>query len=162
MAVRSDSDVPIGELAGIRLGVSDKFFQCRGWDRRMRGYRERINGQAYYRVQILVWVVERPGLLGAARATWAAPKEPAAPPTLSMNTVPKRGLILSAQGRARASKPPPGGNGTTSRIGRVGYACACAVRDAAEDAAAPASRCRNRRRGIFIVFPRAGQPWDKT
>src|SRR6516165_12369765 len=68
-----------------------------------------------------------------------------------MNTVPKRGLILSAQGRARASKPPPGGNGTTSRIGRVGYACACAVRDTAEDAAAVATRCRNCLRwGSFI------------
>jgi hypothetical protein len=68
MVRRSDPGVPIGELGGIRLGVKDKFFQCRGWDRRMDGYGETTNCQAHYRVQILIWIVERvrfeQGLIG--------------------------------------------------------------------------------------------------
>src|SRR6185295_11532675 len=42
----------------------------------------------------------------------------------SIVTVPSKGLIFSAHGRPTASKAPPGGNGTTSRIGRDGYDCA--------------------------------------
>src|SRR5215471_8814686 len=59
MVCRSDPGVPIGELAGIRLGVSDKFFQCRGWDRGMNCYGEASNYQTHYRVQILVRIIER-------------------------------------------------------------------------------------------------------
>jgi hypothetical protein len=40
----------------------------------------------------------------------------------SMTTVPSDALIFSAQGRPTKSNAPPGGNGTTSRIDRVGYA----------------------------------------
>jgi SAM-dependent methyltransferase len=47
----------------------------------------------------------------------------------STTTVPSRGFILSAHGRPIASNAPPGANGTTSRIGRVGYFCAAAVRE---------------------------------
>src|SRR5215470_8916251 len=46
---------------------------------------------------------------------------------------------------------PPAAMGTTKRTGRAGYACAQATRDAADSAAAPAVRCRNRRRGSFIL-----------
>src|SRR6516162_2562926 len=76
MVVGSYPDVSIGELAEIRLGVSDKFFQCRSWDRRMDCYDESINCQAHYRVQILVWVVERPGLQeGLIGVNCRAPEE---------------------------------------------------------------------------------------
>src|SRR5262245_2025541 len=43
-----------------------------------------------------------------------------------------------------------GGKGATTRTGRVGYACAFAIRDTAGSAAAPAARCRNCRRGSFM------------
>src|SRR5262249_8243417 len=36
---------------------------------------------------------------------------------------------------------------------RVGYACADAIRDTAVSAAAPAARCKNCRRGSFILNP---------
>src|SRR5262249_22403986 len=71
----------------------------------------------------------------------------------SMITVPSSGLTCSTHGRARVSNAPPGGNGTTSRIGRVGYACAQAMRETAGSAAAPAARCKNLRRGSFILNP---------
>src|SRR5262249_22199729 len=53
--------------------------------------------------------------------------------------------------RAVMSLTPPGANGTTMRTGRVGYACAQAMRDAAGSAAAPAARCRKVRRGSFMA-----------
>src|SRR5262245_65611967 len=51
------------------------------------------------------------------------------------------------------STPPPAGKPTIKRTGRVGYACAHAIRDRAGSAAAPAARCRNVRRGSFISIP---------
>ena len=79
--------------------------------------------------------------------------------TLIGRTVPGADLLRSVAAMLYfaivASKAPPGRNGTTSRIGRVGYACACAAGDAAEDAA-PAASCKNCRRGMFMVFPPHG------
>src|SRR5262249_56248604 len=57
-----------------------------------------------------------------------------------------------AEGRPTVAKAPPGGNGTTRRIGRVGQCCALAVSDSAERAQTPAARCRKRRRGSFILL----------
>src|SRR5712691_1674357 len=57
--------------------------------------------------------------------------------------------------RATTSLVPPGANGTTIVMGRVGYACAQATRERAGSAAAPA-RCRNLRRGSFIGVPLRG------
>src|SRR5215813_11046812 len=54
---------------------------------------------------------------GRARATAAAPSEEPPPPMFSITTVPTRGFILSANGRPTKSNAPPGGNGTTSRMG---------------------------------------------
>jgi hypothetical protein len=51
------------------------------------------------------------------------------------------------------SAEPPGGAPTTIRTGRAGYACALAERGKAGSAAAPAARCRNRRRGILMALP---------
>src|SRR5262245_52450043 len=48
---------------------------------------------------------------------------------------------------------PPAAKGATTRTGRVGYACAFAIRDTAGSAAAPAARCRNCRRGSFMTLP---------
>src|SRR5438552_9139352 len=45
----------------------------------------------------------------------------------------------------------PAAPGTTMRTARVGYACALAIRETAGSAAAPAARCRNCRRGSFIL-----------
>src|SRR6266702_5520560 len=58
--------------------------------------------------------------------------------------------------RANTSVGPPGANGTTMRTGRVGQACDHAIRDTAGSAAAPAARCKNFRRGSFIMCLPAG------
>src|SRR5262249_36570896 len=56
--------------------------------------------------------------------------------------------------RAETSVPPPAGNGTIIVTGRVGYACADAIRDTAVSAAAHAAKCRNCLRwGSFILNP---------
>src|SRR6516164_11185845 len=49
------------------------------------------------------------------------------------------------------SVAPAGPTGTIKRTGRDGYACAHAIRETAGSAAAPAARCRNCRRGSFIL-----------
>src|ERR1041385_4474524 len=69
----------------------------------------------------------------------------------STTTVPSSGFILSAHGRPMASNAPPGANGTTSRMVRVGYGCAIAPRETADSVAPPAARRRKVRRGIFMV-----------
>src|SRR5262249_38003148 len=51
------------------------------------------------------------------------------------------------------SVSPAGANGTITRTGRVGYACAQPMRDTAGSAAAPAARCKNARRGSFMASP---------
>src|SRR3974390_252420 len=55
--------------------------------------------------------------------------------------------------RAVMSIEPPGGNGATSRTGRVGYACAAAIRVIAGHTATPATRCKKLRRRSFMAFP---------
>src|SRR6516162_7545564 len=50
------------------------------------------------------------------------------------------------------SVDPPGANGTIKRTGRVGYVCPFAMSGTTGRAAAPAARCRNRRRGSFMVL----------
>src|SRR5262245_28059224 len=60
----------------------------------------------------------------------------------------------SAMLRATVSVALPGPNGTTIVIGRDGYACASAIRDTAGSAAAPATRCRNLRRGNRMASSR--------
>jgi hypothetical protein len=51
--------------------------------------------------------------------------------------------MRSATIRTITSDGPPAPDGTTIVIGRDGYACAFAIRQAAETAAAPATSCRN-------------------
>src|SRR5262249_40302207 len=70
----------------------------------------------------------------------------------STTTVPSRGFTLSAHGRPTASNAPPGGNGTTSRIGRVGYVCARTTRDTAGSAQMLVARWRKARRGNLMTF----------
>jgi hypothetical protein len=48
------------------------------------------------------------------------------------------------------SNVPPGGTGTTRRIGLFGYVSACASRDMAGEPAALATKCRNFRRPSFM------------
>jgi hypothetical protein len=52
-----------------------------------------------------------------------------------------------------ASVGPPAANGATIVMGRVGYICALAICETAGIAAAPATRCKNVRRGSFIFEP---------
>src|SRR5262245_24394048 len=65
------------------------------------------------------------------------------------NCWPSRSDSHCAISRVARSPPPPGAKPTTKRTGRVGYACALAIRDTVGSAAAPAARCRNVRRGSF-------------
>jgi len=59
------------------------------------------------------------------RATALEPMVPPAPPRLSMMTAtPSAAASLSATARARMSLDPPGGNGTTRVMLRLGQACA--------------------------------------
>src|SRR6202521_3677052 len=60
--------------------------------------------------------------------------------------------MRSLKVRASTSAGPAAGNGTIIVTGRVGNACAAALRDEAGKEAAAAARCRNRRRGRFMVF----------
>src|ERR1700732_3364902 len=78
---------------------------------------------------------------------------PAAPARFSTITDwPSDTRMRSLKIRASTSAGPAAGNGTTIVIGRVGKACAAALRDADGKIAAAAARCRNRRRGRFILF----------
>src|SRR5262249_30879467 len=82
---------------------------------------------------------------------------PAAPPMLSTITdCPSDTRMRSLKMRASTSAGPAAGNGTTIVIGRVGKACAAALRDAAGKMAAAAARFRtrgrNRRRGRLTMF----------
>lgn len=64
---------------------------------------------------------------GSAPATCLPAMMPLAPPRFSTTTVwPSSALILSANSRATASTPPPGGKLTTRRTGREGLSCAVA------------------------------------
>ena len=49
------------------------------------------------------------------------------------------------------SGEPPAATVTIKRTGRDGYVCALATHDMIGSAAAPAARCKNVRRGNFIV-----------
>src|SRR5215469_17809211 len=49
---------------------------------------------------------------------------------------------------------PPGVNGTTKWIGRVGYTCALAICAVLESMAVPATARRNLRRGSVMPMPR--------
>src|ERR1700719_1625859 len=78
---------------------------------------------------------------------------PAAPARFSTITDwPSDTRMRSLKMRASTSAGPAAGNGTTIVIGRVGKACAAALRVVAGKIAATAVRCRNRRRGRFILF----------
>ena len=50
------------------------------------------------------------------------------------------------------SAVPPGGKPTRIRTGRVGYSNADAVRDVADNAAAPTTNCNKSLRGSFMAF----------
>src|SRR5215470_14580351 len=84
---------------------------------------------------------------------------PAAPPRFSTITdCPSDARRRSVKMRASTSAGPAAGNGTTIVIGRVGKACAAALRSADGTTAAAAVSCRNWRRGRFIpCFPRNGR-----
>src|SRR5687768_9863152 len=75
--------------------------------------------------------------------TVSAPITPAAPGLLSMTTFwPSRAPIPFARRRAVVSACPPGGNGTTSMIGLVGYSCCAIVLSAQATTASPTARAR--------------------
>jgi hypothetical protein len=68
-----------------------------------------------------------------------------------MTCLPSDLLITAAKGRAKASVPPPGGNGTTKVTGLVGQSVACAKAPVADNAKAHAPTCISIRR-LMIVF----------
>src|SRR5215467_7326418 len=79
---------------------------------------------------------------------------PAAPPRFSTITDwPSETRKRSVRMRASTSAGPAAGNGTTSAIGRVGKACAAALRNTDGTKAAPAAKWRKRRRGRFTAVP---------
>src|SRR6218665_699817 len=82
-----------------------------------------------------------------------APSVPPAPPLLSISTCLPRALVMCAlSGRAKASVPPPAGNGTISVTGLLGQSAApCA---SAQGAASVASAVAASRRRPW----RGGQP----
>jgi hypothetical protein len=62
------------------------------------------------------------------RETAVEPMVPPAPPRLSMITAtPSAAESLSAMARANTSFDPPGGNGTTKVMLRLGQVCACVL-----------------------------------
>src|ERR1700738_4589982 len=78
---------------------------------------------------------------------------PAAPARFSTITDwPSDTRMRSLKIRASTSAGPAAGNGTTIVIGRVGKTCATVLRVAAGRIAAAPAKCRNRRRGRFILF----------
>src|SRR4029077_20830680 len=84
---------------------------------------------------------------GGALAAIAAPIAPAAPGLLSITMFqPVLSATLAARIRATGSVVPPGGKGTTTRIGPFGQSLVCArTRDGAARAAAVlVSRLRRR------------------
>src|SRR6476659_8051031 len=83
---------------------------------------------------------------GGALAAIAAPIAPAAPGLLSITMFqPVLSATLAASKRATGSVVPPGGKGTTTRIGPLGHsACARTMVGAANEAVAPARRVRRR------------------
>src|SRR6516165_6397943 len=54
----------------------------------------------------------------------------------------RRSDTACATSRATISNVPPGGTGTTRRIGLLGYVSACASRNMAGEPAAPATKCK--------------------
>jgi hypothetical protein len=77
------------------------------------------------------------------RATAVDPMVPPAPPRLSMMTAtPSAAASLSAMARAKMSLVPPGGNGTTKVMLRLGQDWASAGRamEEASNSAAPRRR----------------------
>src|SRR6188768_1920536 len=88
---------------------------------------------------------------GGALAAMAAPIAPAAPGLLSITVAqPVLSLTLAARRRATGSVVPPGGKGTTTRIGPLGHSvplfelCARTRAGAARAAVVPARRVRRR------------------
>src|SRR5258708_13866352 len=92
---------------------------------------------------------------GSARATKACPIPPPAPPLFSTTTFcPNVSDKWAARGRAAKSATPPGGNGTTSVIVRVGHgSCARSRSDPSqtppEEKGSPSVRFRNCRRFVM-------------
>src|SRR6185369_4934545 len=80
---------------------------------------------------------------GGALAAIAAPIAPAAPGLLSITMFqPVLSATLAARMRATGSVVPPGGNGTTTRIGPLGQSpapCARTIAGVARAAVVPAS-----------------------
>src|SRR5437764_2496654 len=84
---------------------------------------------------------------GGALAAIAAPIAPAAPGLLSITVCqPVLSLTLAASRRATGSVVPPGGKGTTTRIGPLGQSVPCA-----RARAGAASRGRKARRPRLII-----------
>src|SRR6516165_1985576 len=87
------------------------------------------------------------------RATAVEPMVPPAPPRLSMMTAtPSVAESLSAMARANTSLDPPGGNGTTKVMLRLGQACANAApghADARRSAPPRPRRCRRFMSGLL-------------
>src|SRR5262249_18350361 len=54
--------MPVGQLAGMCLGIDDKLFERLRWHRWMNRERYRYHSQACNRIQILERIVERPAL----------------------------------------------------------------------------------------------------
>src|SRR5690242_2012187 len=87
---------------------------------------------------------------------------PPAPVRFSMiNGCPSRSDSDCPTRRAMVSVAWPAGKGTMMRTGRVGYASAQAKRGRVGSAAAPPAKCKNVRRGSFILnLPLASDSLD--
>src|SRR5688572_18794794 len=90
---------------------------------------------------------------GAALATCTAPMTVSAPGRFSTTTGwPQSSFIFCAITRDRMSVGPPAGNGTTMRMVRLGYVCACAGR-IDPSAAAPIPAITLRRDTVMATLP---------
>src|SRR5262245_9642776 len=156
------------EFTGIGFGVGDELGNRCDWKRWMHHHNKSIAADGCDRRDVAneietKLVVERrvddvrrtcheEGVAVRRRphdrlgANVAAPTWPA-----MTNGWPSRSDSHCAIRRATMSVAPPAASGTIRRTGRVGKACARAIRDAAGSAAAPAASCRTYlRSGSFI------------
>ncbi|MNV73445.1 hypothetical protein D3C71_1665950 [compost metagenome] len=90
---------------------------------------------------------------GSARATAVVPIVPPAPALFStMTCLPSASFNCCASARASVSAAPPGGKGTTMRMGLSGYVWACAAAPRPMVSSPARAVARTPRRLTFLYF----------